>query len=98
MPINLQVSVSLYPSVSLETDFALTESNSVVYHHAVLLQSHLLDLQVTRLLSEEIHLINVMLLIFSKVLLQVVNVFQDLFKNVVEAFSRLMFQGSTFRP
>ena len=82
---------------SLETDFALTEPDSVVDHNTVLLQSDLLDLQVTRLLSQEVHLVDIMLLIFPEVLLQVVDVLKNFFQNVIKALGTLMLQGSTFR-
>ena len=81
---------------SLETDFALTEPDSVVDHNTVLLQSDLLDLQVTRLLSQEVHLVDIMLLIFPEVLLQVVDVLKNFLQDVVETLSALMFEGCAF--
>ena len=62
-----------------------------------MLQPDLLDLQVTRLLPQEIHLVAVVLLVLSEIFLQVVNVFQDLLQNVVEALCALVLKCSALR-
>ena len=83
---------------SLETDFTLAEADSVVDHDAVLLQSDLLHLEVARLLSQEVHFVDVVLLIFPEVLLQIVNVLQNFFQDVVEALGGLVLESSALRP
>ena len=69
--------------VSFKSNFALTESYSVIDHNTVLLQSDLLYLEVLSLLSEEVHLVDIVLLVFPEILLEVVNVLQDFLQNVV---------------
>ena len=84
--------------MSFITDLALDIGDSVLDHYGVLLQTQLLLLQVGALLLQETHFVVVLLLHFPEILLQVVNVFQDFFQDVVQAFCALVLEGGALRP
>ena len=78
--------------LSLIADLALHVGHAVVNHNGVLLQAHLLLLQLTGLLLQELHLVQVLLLDLPEVLLQIVDVFENFLQDVVEALCALMLE------
>ena len=80
---------------SFIANFALDICDAIVDHDGVLLKSHLLLLQLPCLLFQESNFVQVILLQLAEVLFQVVDVLQNLLKDVIEAFCALMLEGCT---
>ena len=55
-------------------------------------------LELNALLLEKSDLVDVVLLKFPKVFLDVVDIFQDFFKDVIQTFCALVFKGGTLGP
>ena len=82
---------------SLVSDLALDVCDTVVDHDCVLLQPHLLLLQLTGLLFQERDLVEVILLELTEIFLEVVDVLENLLEDVVKALCALVFKGRTLR-
>lgn len=82
---------------SLISNFALDVSHTIIDHDGVLLESHLLLLKLTGLLFEESDLIQIVLLQLTEIFLKIIDVLQDLFKDIIEALCTLVLQGSALR-
>ena len=82
---------------SFVADFTFNISDAIIDHNGVLLQSHFFLLKLSCLLLQECYFVQIILLELAEVLFKVIHVFEDFFKDIVEALSALMLKSSAFR-